>query len=48
MNKILFSSVSEEWGTPKELFEELNEEFHFVLDVCANPMRTRTVDRRRA
>ena len=36
MNKILFSSASEEWGTPKDLFEELNEEFHFVLDVCAS------------
>lgn len=24
-----------EWATPKKLFDELNEEFHFTLDVCA-------------
>lgn len=36
MNKVLFSSNSEEWETPKELFENLNKEFHFNLDPCAN------------
>ena len=25
-----------EWETPKELFETLNNEFHFTLDPCAN------------
>lgn len=25
-----------EWGTPKELFEKLDNEFHFTLDVCAS------------
>lgn len=24
-----------EWATPQDLFDELNEEFHFNLDVCA-------------
>lgn len=33
--KTLFSSASEEWATPKELFDKLNEEFHFTLDPCA-------------
>lgn len=30
-----FSSDSSEWETPPELFNPLNEEFHFDLDVCA-------------
>lgn len=28
-----------EWGTPPEVFDPLNEEFHFTLDVCATPGR---------
>jgi phage N-6-adenine-methyltransferase len=35
INKGLFSSNTEMWGTPKLLFNKLNEEFHFDLDVCA-------------
>nr|DAP69524.1 MAG TPA: DNA N-6-adenine-methyltransferase [Caudoviricetes sp.] len=36
MNKeVMFSSKTEMWETPQELFEELNNEFHFALDVCA-------------
>ncbi len=34
MNSILFSSRSDEWGTPPDLFEELDKEFHFNLDPC--------------
>ncbi len=34
MNEIHFSSKSNEWGTPSELFNKLNEEFHFTLDPC--------------
>lgn len=26
-----------EWATPQHLFDELNEEFGFTLDVCATP-----------
>ncbi len=37
MNKSLFTSNCEDWRTPKELFDELNAEFHFVLDACASP-----------
>ena len=32
----MFSSKSEEWETPQDLFDELNKEFHFTLDPCAN------------
>lgn len=35
MNNILFSSKSEMWETPQELFDILNDEFHFTVDVCA-------------
>lgn len=34
---VLFSSRSDLWETPKELFDELNAEFHFDLDACALP-----------
>ena len=30
-----FSSDSPEWSTPQELFDALDAEFRFVLDVCA-------------
>lgn len=36
MNKALFTSNSDIWETPQEFFEELNNEFHFTLDACAN------------
>ena len=35
MNKVLFSSNSNEWATPKLFYEELNKEFNFTLDPCA-------------
>ena len=35
MNRVLFSFLSEEWPTPQWLFDELNEEFDFDLDLCA-------------
>lgn len=37
MNKVLFSSKKEEWETPQDLFDELNKEFSFDVDVCALP-----------
>ena len=30
------TSKTVEWGTPQKLFDELNAEFHFTLDACAN------------
>jgi phage N-6-adenine-methyltransferase len=35
LSKTLFSSRSEEWGTPWPLFWILDWEFHFSLDPCA-------------
>ena len=34
-NSALFSSNSDEWATPQDVFQELNAEFHFTLDPCA-------------
>jgi len=33
--EVLFSSKSDEWATPPEVFQELDREFHFDLDPCA-------------
>lgn len=35
MNKVLFSSKKMDWCTPKQLFDRLDQEFHFVLDAAA-------------
>lgn len=32
----MFSSASDEWSTPQWLFDQLNSEFNFDLDVCAD------------
>lgn len=32
-----FSSATDEWSTPQDLFDELHAEFKFELDVCALP-----------
>jgi phage N-6-adenine-methyltransferase len=32
----LMSSNTDEWETPQNLFDRLNDEYHFTLDVCAN------------
>lgn len=31
----LFSSATDEWATPQELFDPLDAEFHFTLDPCS-------------
>jgi len=36
MNKVLFSSKKEDWETPQDLFDELNKEFHFTVDVASS------------
>lgn len=36
MTKGMYTSSSEEWGTPQELFNRLNKEFNFTLDICAS------------
>jgi phage N-6-adenine-methyltransferase len=35
MDKVLFSSKSNEWATPTSLFEKLNRTFNFTLDPCS-------------
>ena len=43
VDKVLFSSNTEEWQTPRWLFDKLNEEFKFYLDPCTtedNPLGT--------
>ena len=34
-SKIVWSCASDEWETPDDLYESLDEEFHFTLDPCA-------------
>ena len=36
INKGLFTSNTNEWSTPINFFNELNNEFYFTLDPCAN------------
>nr|DAJ94792.1 MAG TPA: DNA N-6-adenine-methyltransferase [Caudoviricetes sp.] len=33
----MFSSKTDLWETPQDLFDKLNNEFQFTLDVCATP-----------
>lgn len=35
INLGLYSSLTPEWSTPQDVFDKLNSEFHFTLDVCA-------------
>lgn len=34
--KLLFSSNSDQWETPQDFFDELDREFRFSLDPCAD------------
>ena len=34
LNRILFSSASDDWSTPADLFDSLNDEFGFIDDPC--------------
>lgn len=37
ISKVLFSSENQSFGTPPDLFEALNDEFHFKLDAATRP-----------
>lgn len=37
MNDGMFTSKTDMWGTPQAIFDELNAEFAFTVDVCAIP-----------
>ena len=41
VDKIHFKSESIDWGTPQDLYNELDEEYGFTLDPCATPWNTK-------
>jgi len=41
MPSVHFSSKTDLWETPQWLFDQLDEEFHFTLDVAALPSNTK-------
>ena len=34
--EVMFSSKNDKWSTPQDFFDELDREFHFDLDPCAD------------
>lgn len=32
---VMYSSKSDEWATPQQYFDDINQEFNFNLDPCA-------------
>ena len=42
INNALFTSNSDEWATPQDVFDKLNREFHFDLDPCATANNHKT------
>lgn len=32
----MFSSKTDQWSTPQDFYDKLNDEFHFTLDPCAD------------
>ena len=36
VQKLMFSSKSNEWGTPQAFYDKLNRLFNFTLDPCSN------------
>lgn len=41
MDRVLFSSARDDWSTPQPLFDELDLEFRFYMDVCASHENTK-------
>lgn len=44
LNKALFSSAKEDWETPQDFFDALDQEFHFDLDPCADDTNAKCAD----
>lgn len=38
MNSVHFMSKKSDWETPQDLFNRLNDEFHFTLDAAASDL----------
>lgn len=36
ISEALFSSQKDNWETPQDFFDELDNEFHFTLDPCSD------------
>ena len=36
ISDVWYKSDRDDWETPSDLFKQLNEEFHFTLDLCAS------------
>jgi len=43
--KVLYSSKSDHWETPQKLWEELDQEFHFDMDLAASKTNSKCIDR---
>ena len=41
INAALFSSKTDEWETPIDLFKKLDERYHFETDVCATDLNSK-------
>lgn len=39
--KLMFSSVKDDWETPQDLFDELDDEFHFTLDAASSDLNAK-------
>ena len=39
--KVMFSSKSDEWGTPKDFFRKLDVIYNFTLDPCSTPQNAK-------
>ncbi len=37
----MMSSASDMWETPQELYDEIDEQYHFDIDVCAVPLNAK-------
>lgn len=42
--EVMFSSKSDDWETPQDFFDKVNEEFNFTLDVCATEQNSKCPD----
>lgn len=39
---VMFSSKTDQWATPQDFFDQLDAEFHFDLDPCADESNHKT------
>ena len=43
ISDVLFKKDSDEWETPEDLYQQLDDEFHFNLDPCCTDKNHKTV-----